>query len=138
MLVLSRRADEKVVLPTVPAVIKVLSSQNGVVRLGIEAPSHVPILREELCHDGRPEAAPAAAPAPEPCPPKVRHILRNRLNNLTLGLALLRMRLQEAGDPAVHKDLAGLEAELEALREYVAAPARVAEADRPHLARGTA
>src|SRR5262245_41815158 len=140
MLVLSRRADEKVVLPTVPAVIKVISSQNGVVRLGIEAPTNVPILREELCRADRPEAAPAPAAAPDPCPPKVRHVLRNRVNNLTLGLTLLRMQLKGAVDPAVRKNLAGLEEELEALRQYVAAPAPAAEPEvpRPHLVRGTA
>src|SRR5262245_60008422 len=141
MLVLSRRADEKVVLPTVPAVIKVISSQNGVVRLGIEAPSNVPILREELCRADRPEPPPAAPAVPaEPCPPRVRHVLRNRVNNLALGLTLLRMRLQGDGDPAVRKTLAGLEEELEALRQYVSAPPAAQEPDpaRPHLARGTA
>ena len=52
MLVLSRRPDEKILLPSVPVVIKVISSQAGLTRLGIQAPSHVPILREELCSDG--------------------------------------------------------------------------------------
>jgi carbon storage regulator CsrA len=117
MLVLSRRPDEKILLPTVPAVIKVISSQAGLTRLGIDAPAHVTILREELSREGRAVAEPASDD---------RHALRNRLNNLNLGLALLRMQLGAAG-PAVRQTLAGLEQELHALRRQVApAPASLA------------
>src|SRR5215218_3498279 len=45
--------DEKILLPTVPAIIKVISAQAGLVRLGIEAPAHVPILREELTRNDK-------------------------------------------------------------------------------------
>ena len=54
MLVLSRRPEEKIVLPTVPAVIKVVSAQAGVVRLGIEAPAEVMVYREELVMNHKP------------------------------------------------------------------------------------
>ena len=67
MLVLSRRPDEKILLPTVPAVIKVISSQAGLVRLGIEAPAHVPIVRAELCRDGA-------------CPSQRRRLTKPRMN----------------------------------------------------------
>jgi carbon storage regulator CsrA len=110
MLVLSRRPEEKIVLPTIPAVIKVISAQSNLVRLGIEAPSHVTILREELCEGAPPEGANAGR----------RHALRNSLNNLALGLTLLRLQLREAG-PAVQQTLDGLERELGALRSSVGA-----------------
>src|SRR5262245_56111590 len=117
MLVLSRRLDEKILLPTVPAIIKVITAQAGLVRLGIEAPSHVPILREELTrndkHPGLPPAEPADGEAPN-----LRHAVRNRLNNLILGLTLLRMQLADC-DPAVRKTLDGLEEELQAMRRHV-------------------
>jgi len=48
MLVLSRRLNERILLPTVPAAVQVVSIKPGVVRLGIEAPAQVPVLREEL------------------------------------------------------------------------------------------
>jgi carbon storage regulator len=115
MLVLSRRLDEKILLPTVPALIKVISSQGGLVRLGIEAPSHVPILREELTRNHKISDL-AGAPGDAT---SGRHILRNRLHNLSLGLALLRMQLVEC-DPAVSKTLAGIEEELQALRGQIA------------------
>lgn len=119
MLVLSRRLDEKILLPTVPAIIKVITAQAGLVRLGIEAPSHVPILREELTrNDKHPGLPPADLPDGET--PNLRHAVRNRLNNLILGLTLLRMQLADC-DPAVRKTLDGLEEELQAMRRQVMA-----------------
>lgn len=119
MLVLSRRLDEKILLPTVPAIIKVISAQTGLVRLGIEAPSHVPILREELTRNDKNPGLPNVT---DEVPPgdamDLRPVVRNRLNNLILGLTLLRMQLVDC-DPVVRKTLDGLEEELQALRRQV-------------------
>ena len=52
MLVLSRRRNEKVVLPGLNVTVQVVSAKAGVVRLGIEAPPEVQVLRAELL--GRP------------------------------------------------------------------------------------
>jgi carbon storage regulator CsrA len=52
MLVLSRRPGESVVLPDLGVTVVVSSVRNGVVRLGIEAPPEVAVLRQELV--GRP------------------------------------------------------------------------------------
>ena len=118
MLVLSRRLDEKILLPTVPAIIKVITAQAGLVRLGIEAPSHVPILREELTRNDKHPGLPPVPEDVDPAAPDLRHAVRNRLNNLILGLTLLRMQLADC-DPAVRKTLDGLEEELQALRRQV-------------------
>lgn len=118
MLVLSRRPEEKVLLPTVPAVIKVISSQTGLVRLGIEAPSHVPILREELSRTARGTSFPATAPG-DLLSPDLRHSIRNRVYNLTLGLTLLRIQLSDC-DPIARRTLDGLEEELRLLRGQIA------------------
>ena len=56
MLVLTRRVNEKVALPTLGVTVQVLSARNGVVRLGVAAPAEVKVLREELL----PKAPPAA------------------------------------------------------------------------------
>jgi carbon storage regulator CsrA len=48
MLVLSRRVGEKVFFPDICAYVKVLSVKGGTVRLSIDAPAEVLILREEL------------------------------------------------------------------------------------------
>ena len=106
MLVLSRRPDEKILLPTVPVLIKVISSNAGLVRLGFDAPADVPILREELTHGESiaPEDAEASAPT-----------LRQRIASLTLAVTLLRIQLKDC-DPLVRKTLDRLEEEIQALR----------------------
>ncbi len=50
MLVLSRKESESIVLGD-DIIIKVIGVEKGVVRLGIEAPSSVPIMRSELLDD---------------------------------------------------------------------------------------
>jgi carbon storage regulator len=59
MLVLSRKIGEKVVVGT-QVVITVLSVKGARVRLGITAPSHVTVWREELARgDSPPDPVPA-------------------------------------------------------------------------------
>ena len=48
MLVLSRRLHEKIVLPDLNVTIQVVAVKGGTVRIGIEAPPDVAVLREEL------------------------------------------------------------------------------------------
>ena len=48
MLVLSRRVGERIFFPSICAYVKVLSVKGGKVRLSIEAPPGIRILREEL------------------------------------------------------------------------------------------
>ena len=48
MLVLSRRVGERIFFPAIGAYVKVLAVKGGSVRLSIQAPPDVRILREEL------------------------------------------------------------------------------------------
>jgi carbon storage regulator CsrA len=48
MLVLSRRQGEKIVLPGLGVTIQVVAIKPGIVRIGIEAPPEIPILRQEI------------------------------------------------------------------------------------------
>lgn len=50
MLVLGRKVDESIVIGD-NIMIKVVSVENGVVKLGIDAPKDVSILREELVQE---------------------------------------------------------------------------------------
>ena len=120
MLVLSRRPEEQILLPTVPALIKIISSNASLVRLGFEAPTDVPILREELTRD---RSLSLASSEDESGSPPARHSLRNRLNNLTLGVMKLRVQLADC-DPVVRETLADIEAELQALRRAVRGSSR--------------
>jgi carbon storage regulator CsrA len=48
MLVLSRRVGERIFFPSIGAYVKVLAVKNSTIRLGIEAPSEVLVMREQL------------------------------------------------------------------------------------------
>src|SRR5207253_1729452 len=92
MLVLSRRPNEKLVLPGIHTTIQVVSVKGGTVRLGIDAPPDVAVWRAELqdrlARDGAPVAEPIEARFRA-----LRHLVRNRLNGATIGLALLRRQV---------------------------------------------
>jgi carbon storage regulator len=52
MLVLTRRLEEKIFFPCIGAYVQVLAIKGGQVRLGIDAPSEVLVLRAEVPDNG--------------------------------------------------------------------------------------
>ncbi|MBM4089588.1 MAG: hypothetical protein FJ276_09185 [Planctomycetes bacterium] len=73
MLVLSRKVGEEIVLPEHGVTIGVVAVNGRRVRLGIKAPSHIPVLRGELLHrmteslDGADDSGdPDGEPSPMP------------------------------------------------------------------------
>ncbi len=113
MLVLSRRLNERILLPTVPAAVQVVSIKPGVVRLGIEAPSQVPVLREEL--RPQPGARPSDLSAEAPG-------LADGLAAAAARLSLLRRQLGPAVSPSAAETLRHLEADLQGLQRRAAPP----------------
>ena len=86
MLVLSRGRNDKVVFPHLGITVEILAIQGNKVRLGVDAPPEVVVLRHELLDSVR------ARPSEEP-PVKLSHELRNRLNAATLALHLSQKQL---------------------------------------------
>jgi carbon storage regulator CsrA len=103
MLVLSRRQHEKVLLPTIQTAIQVLAIKPGVVRLGIEAPTDVLILREEV-QDRAAQWAEPVAPSPANRLRQLHQLIESRLAIARVGLGVVRQQLD-----------AGLTAEAEAI-----------------------
>lgn len=87
MLVLSRRPHETIVFPNVGITVTVVRVQGEVVRLGIDAPPDVAILRKELLGDGQ-----AVLPA---VPRLSEHALCNRLNKIGLSLHIAQRQLEQ-------------------------------------------
>jgi len=120
MLVLGRRLNEKLVLPSIPATIQVVAIQGGTVRLGVEAPPEVPVLREEICptevttgpRDGAAEARKGGG----------RHVLRNMLNNLGLGLALLERQLPAIASEELRETLRHMKQDFQTLLQQIHSP----------------
>ena len=131
MLVLSRREHERVVFSNLGVSVEVLRVAGNVVRLGIEAPSEIRILREELAGPTAvndlsvQRLAHAAALAKT-----VRHEIRNRLNVASLGLQVLQRRLESGDGDAAEATIATIFNELSEI-DAALASSKLAEAPQP-------
>jgi carbon storage regulator CsrA len=99
MLVLSRRLNEKLLFPGLKTAIEILAIKSGVVRLGIDAPRSVKVLREEVPDRSAEWGTQDIPPADMTVKSRLRelnHLIRNRLNCANLGLAVISRQL-EAG-----------------------------------------
>ncbi len=108
MLVISRRANENLVFPGFNAVIRVLELNRATVRLGIEAPRDVTVLRGELAARDV-DGGKAAAPAPDPT-------LDRKLAALNVLLGVARLQLDAGIGQAAEDTLDQARRDLEALR----------------------
>jgi carbon storage regulator CsrA len=118
MLVLSRRQHQKLILPDSETTIEVVRVKGNQVRLGITAPPHVRVLRDELAGDQFTKELPAISSAPDADGiRRLRHLLRNQVHTSTIGLALLRRQLETGQCDEAEATLAKLEDELCRVRE---------------------
>jgi carbon storage regulator CsrA len=89
MLVLSRRPSDKICFPDLGISVEVLRVAGNNVRLGIQAPKDVRVLRHELA-----EGFEAPVAAAKKTNAKLSHDMRNRLNTATLALHLTQQQLK--------------------------------------------
>lgn len=87
MLVLSRKKQQSVLFPNLGISVEILRVKGNAVRVGIDAPKDVNILRGELADDDAIRSASAAER-------KQRHDFRNRLNTANLALYTLKKQLE--------------------------------------------
>ncbi|MGH7171025.1 MAG: carbon storage regulator [Gemmataceae bacterium] len=115
MLVLARQLNERIIMPTVPAVIEVVAIKPNGVRLGIDAPPEVTVLREEvLRRDGSSPSDPLvlSESAAKTRLNRIKHIVRNRLQAVALGLDLIRQQMDDSGSSQLQGMLQHMEAEV--------------------------
>lgn len=93
MLVLSRRPGQKVVFPGLGITIDVLRSRGSVVRLGIEAPDDVAVLRDEVMNSSTIDQS-VVASGGSPVDREQHHKWQNNLNEVMLKLQLLQRQLE--------------------------------------------
>jgi carbon storage regulator CsrA len=117
MLVLSRRPNERIVLPAVNATIQVVSIKPNAVRIGIEAPDDLEVFREELLTSGAVTPKPAEPVASAESLRELRHAVRDRLSAASVGLARLRRQVEHGQVAAARETIDELEREFAALRE---------------------
>ncbi|HZZ79026.1 MAG TPA: response regulator [Gemmataceae bacterium] len=107
MLVLSRKPKEKIFFPTLGVTVEVCSVKGNVVRLGIDAPPSVPIVREEIAKSTQYVSE--------------RHRLRNRLHTACLAVHLAQRQLQAGLDKDAGKTLDSALRDFSALEQELAA-----------------
>lgn len=90
MLVLSRRPNQRIDFPALGITVEVLRVSGKNVRLGVQAPSEIRVVRNEIA-DANPSDEPTGLTL---LPSELRHTLRNRLNKAVLGLHLLQRRME--------------------------------------------
>ncbi|HEV3257873.1 MAG TPA: response regulator [Gemmataceae bacterium] len=137
MLVLSRRPNEKVLFPSINTSVQVVTIKPGVVRLGIQAPPEVAVFREEILDRSR-LPAPIGSPLVENAGSTLRelnHMVRNRLNAATVGLALLRRQLKAGLTVASEGTLERINEEFRTLQHQVEEAAKKAVPPAPARAR---
>jgi sRNA-binding carbon storage regulator CsrA len=107
--------NECILLPDIGAALRVVSLKPSLVRLGIEAPPDLTILREEVYL----RASRHGTAAPPPAPARADRSVGDRLRRVARRVALLRRQL--AVGPAVPTGtaLAALDDELRALHEQI-------------------
>lgn len=90
MLVLSRKENEKVLFPNLGIAMQILRVGGGKVRLGIEAPDSVAVVRHEIASD---EQLAELSERLKGSAKNANHEVRNRLHATLLGLALVHKQL---------------------------------------------
>ena len=93
MLVLSRKEDQKVCFPGLGITVQVLGVRGSSVRLGVDAPIEVRIVRDELDEEG-PDKPPPRSHIIR-LPQNLRHELRNELNSISIALHLFKQELAQ-------------------------------------------
>jgi carbon storage regulator CsrA len=136
MLVLSRRPNDKILFPSINATVQIVSVKGATVRLGIEAPPEVAILREEL--QNRAEKGRANFPPVETAEARLRelrHLVRNRLNVTSIGLGLLRQQARAGRSDDLERTVSKMEEEMQMLRRRLESDAAKTPSSPPQPVR---
>ena len=101
MLILSRKESEKVVFPTLGITVELLRVRGNKARLGIEAPSEVPVLRDELT--GLQAIDFTTEESDQSKLRRLTHSMRTRLDKACGKLNQLHRRLEQNPDPLLEQ-----------------------------------
>ncbi len=137
MLVLSRRLKEKIVFPNSNTTVQVVGIKSGVVRLGIEAPRDVAVLREEVQNRDREWSGAGAEKEKQVTKDDTsqsRDLLeqvRYHLKQISTGLGLARMQIDTGATHDATATLAELQHSLQILRIGIDGELEPATPDKP-------
>jgi two-component system, OmpR family, response regulator len=117
MLVLSRRLNEKIVIPCIRTAIQVIGIRPGTIRLGIDGPPEVKVFREELRDQIGSQSEVTIRPAPaSSIPDEWERLLGRRLDLMSQGLSIARRQMQGGLYHEAEGTFDGIEEDLKMLR----------------------
>ena len=87
MLVLSRKEEQKILFPALGISLEILHIKGSTVRVGIDAPMEVRIVRDELVDGTLNEQI-------NRLPRKLRHEFRNELNSISIASHLFKQEME--------------------------------------------
>lgn len=88
MLVMSRKNGQRIVFPHLGVAVNILAIKGNIVKVGIDAPRDIKVLRDELV-----EADQSSSAGGQEVAKLSEHEIRNRLNQLSLKIALLQSKI---------------------------------------------
>lgn len=104
MLVLTRRSKDKIIFPQLGVTVHFIRVQAGHVKVGVDAPREITILRDEV--QGEIEPAAILQRNLNHLPRDVRHGIRNELHQISVGLHLYK-ELIAASQPKEAEEVFG-------------------------------
>jgi carbon storage regulator CsrA len=122
MLVLTRKLNQKVIFPALDIAVQVVELQQGQVRLGIEAPRDITVLREEVLNRSGEPLAKTARPEPRPGEESRAAFGRqlcDRMRATGMSLGLLRLLLDAGQTQEAAALLAQIQDDFQMLRRGV-------------------
>jgi len=129
MLVLSRGPTDKIVFPNLDITVEILRIAGNRVRVGINAPKDVRVLRHELADEQSSGAGTSTRTS------HLSHVFRNRLNTANLALHLLQRQLDaglaEEAETTLQKALRELDTLNETIGGTAAAQSNAPQAGNP-------
>jgi carbon storage regulator CsrA len=120
VLVLTRRENEKILLPDVGVTVELMAVTGNRARLGISAPDNIRILREEVAAS---QDVLKQAMVRGPVSREFAHALRNRLNAAILATETVRLQIEAQQLAETSATLDRIVTELRAMASMVQGPA---------------
>jgi carbon storage regulator CsrA len=116
VLVLTRRENEKILLPDVGVTVELMAVTGNRARLGISAPDNIRILREEVAAN---QGALQQVMTRGPVSREFAHAIRNRLNAAILATETVRLQIEADQIDATSASLDRIVAELRLMAEML-------------------
>ena len=115
MLVLSRRENQKVLFPNLGITVEVVGLRGNNVKLGIDAPPEIRILRSELADESETNSDSYSTADGESSRAKERHQRNNQLNSIALQIQIAQKLLRRGDQEQAMNALEGSLTKLQVL-----------------------